>query len=180
MIASNSMVVTLALGRSFPAKSNGTPHVSVLQMPTLRATTACGVPTVISGKEKRLSRTNVEAAICEALHVNCNCSPCEDSWLTFYDCLTADDCGGLSCEPPGCGSLLIDAIECLVLLPDRDPCVDCVNSFVEAIPSGLPCDQFKANICKMTSEVCSCSPCEEEIEQYFLGCGKEQCTTPMW
>jgi len=115
--------------------------------------------------------TDIESVMCDAWQNQCSCSPCEDEWESWYlGCFFINTaCGSMSCDFDQCESLLDEANNCLALAPPS--CPDCINDAAAAIDpiiSSVPCPELETVICNTTSEVCSCSPCEQELQDYFF------------
>ena len=113
--------------------------------------------------------TDIRTIMCDAWNNLCPCSPCEDLWETYYiDCGYTASCGVMTCDED-CQILLDEADNCMALAPPS--CGDCVQGAVAGIPtSALSCLEFEAAICEITKTNCSCSPCEEQLQEYFFSC----------
>lgn len=118
--------------------------------------------------------TDIRTIMCDAWNNLCPCSPCEDLWETYYiDCGYTASCGVMTCDED-CQILLDEADNCMALAPPS--CGDCVQGAVAGIPtSALSCLEFEAAICEITKTNCSCSPCEEQLQEYFFSCASSDC-----
>jgi len=115
--------------------------------------------------------------MCAAWNNVCPCGSCEDEFESWYlGCLQEPFCGAQTCEVGPCDSLLDEAHNCLASAPPTcsDCITDAVSSFLPIITS-TPCPELETAICDTTmSEVCSCSPCEQKLQDFFF------CATTNW
>jgi len=115
--------------------------------------------------------------MCAAWNSLCPCSSCEDEFESWYlGCLQEPFCGAQSCEVGPCDSMLDEAYNCLASAPPS--CLACITDAISGylpVILSTPCTELETAICDTTeSEVCSCSPCEQKLQDFFF------CVTTDW
>jgi len=125
----------------------------------------------------KASCNTFEAAMCEAFHFQCDCSPCADEFQSFFfDCLHRQECPGMVCTccSDPCKILLDEATACLTFLAPLT-CLGCLNEAFGAQPSDLACESFAQDVCDTTWKDCLCTPCEERVQNYLFCTRRADC-----
>jgi len=113
-----------------------------------------------------------DQTLCSAIYDDCDCEPCTDEYEEYESCwrTASGICGPLDCSTANdCITETSAYFSCKELASPS--CTDCLVAaeapFYNDTIEGLPCILFDSTMCAAIQNECDCSPCQEEIEDFY-------------
>ena len=119
---------------------------------------------------------DIESVMCDAWTNVCPCSPCEEEWEAYYLGCLYSDCLIQSCPTVDpCEDLFVEANSCVTSSAPFS-CGRCVETAINDLNfTTMPCKELETKICDITSVDCSCSPCEQDLQDYYFCSASDRC-----
>ena len=119
----------------------------------------------------------VSSFMCPSWNSLCPCGSCGDEWEEYYlGCVTESACGAMACtEVDPCADLFQEANSC-VTSSAPSSCGGCIETAINDLDfTHMPCTALETEICDITSKDCSCSPCEQDLQDYYFCSASDWC-----
>jgi len=119
---------------------------------------------------------DIESVMCDAWTNVCPCSPCEEEWEAYYLGCLYSDCLSMGCPTVDpCEDLFVEANSCVTSSAPFS-CGGCVETAINDLNfTTMPCKDLETKICDITSVDCSCSPCEQGLQEYYFCSASDRC-----